>query len=65
VEQGEEIAITRRGVPVVRLVPTGASGDTASENGRRVSEALARLHQLREGLSLKGDLRAFTREGLA
>lgn len=65
VEQGEEIAITRRGVPVVRLVPTEASGDHASERSRQVSAALKRLHQLRETLALEGDLRAIAREGLA
>lgn len=65
VEQGEEIAITRRGVPVVRLVPTAACGDAASERGRLVREALSCLHQLREGLTLEGDLRAIAREGLA
>ena len=40
VEQGEEIAITRRGVPVVRLVPD--PGDRAGRAGRheRVGAAL-------------------------
>jgi len=64
VERGEEIAITRRGVPVVRLVPTVACGDAEFERGRQVSEALARLRQLREGLALEGNLRAIAREGL-
>jgi len=64
VEQGDEIAITRRGVPVVRLVPTGASGEAASERDRKVSTALNRLQQLRGGLTLEGDLRAIAREGL-
>ena len=58
VEQGEEITITRRGVPEALLVPTGASGEAASERGRKVSTALNRLQQQREGLTLDGDLRA-------
>jgi prevent-host-death family protein len=64
VEQGEEIAITRRGVTVARLVPTAASGEAASERRRQVSAALARLQQLRQGLALEGDLRAIARQGL-
>ena len=64
VEQGEEIAITRRGVPVVRLVPD--SGDRAGRAGRheRVGAALERLHHLRSGVVLEGDLRLIAREGL-
>lgn len=64
VELGEEIAITRRGVPVVRLVPTEASGEAASARRRQVSAALARLQQLRGDLALEGDLRTIAREGL-
>ena len=60
----EAIAITRRGVPVVRLVPTEASGESASERRRQVREAVTRLQQLRENLVLEGDLRAIAREGL-
>ncbi len=64
VEQGEEIAITRRGVPVVRLVPD--FGHRHGRAGRReqVAEALERLQQLRTGSLLEGDLRVIAREGL-
>jgi prevent-host-death family protein len=64
VEQGEEIAITRRGVPVVRLVPD--AGDRIRGAGRheRVALALERLQQLRSGVVLEGDLRLIAREGL-
>lgn len=64
VEQGEEIAITRRGVPVVRLVPD--SGDRDGRAGRReqVAMALERLQQLRAGSLLEGDLRLIARAGL-
>jgi len=64
VEQGEEIAITRRGVPVVRLVPE--SGERNGPAGRqgRVALALERLQQLRSGVVLEGDLRLIAGEGL-
>ena len=64
VEQGEEIAITRRGVPVARLVPD--FGDRQGREGRRaqVAVALERLQQLRAGSLLEGDLRVIAREGL-
>ena len=64
VEQGEEIAITRRGVPVARLVPD--FWDRHGRAGRReqVAEALERLQQLRAGSLLEGDLRVIAREGL-
>jgi prevent-host-death family protein len=64
VEQGEEIAITRRGVPVARLVPD--FGDRQGRDGRRaqVAVALERLQQLRAGSLLEGNLRVIAREGL-
>ncbi len=64
VEQGEEIAITRRGVPVVRLVPE--SGERNGPAGRleRGALALERLQRLRSGVVLEGDLRLIGREGL-
>ncbi len=49
VEQGEEVLITRRGIPVARLVP-------AEEADRRdVADAIRELRSIREGVSL-GDL---------
>jgi prevent-host-death family protein len=64
VEQGEEIAITRRGVPVARLVPD--FGHRHGRAGRRaqVAVVLERLQQLRAGSLLEGDLRVIAREGL-
>ena len=64
VEQGEEIAITRRGVPVARLVPD--FGHRHGRAGRRaqVAVALERLQQLRAGSLLEGNLRLIAREGL-
>ena len=64
VERGEEIAITRRGVPVVRLVPEQGAGEGMAERRERVEAALGRLRQLGEGAALLGDLKAMAREGL-
>lgn len=64
VEQGEEIAITRRGLPVAWLVPDPQRQADSEERARRVSQALERLQALRAELSLEGDLRAIAREGL-
>jgi prevent-host-death family protein len=64
VEQGEEIAITRRGVPVVRLVPDPGERDPVAGRRERVALALERLQQLRTGVVLEGDLGLIAREGL-
>lgn len=63
-EQGEEIAITRRGVPVVRLVPDPGRNEGRAERPKRVAAALERLRQLQAGVVLEGDLRVIAREGL-
>lgn len=47
VEGGEEIAITRRGKVVARLVPP-----EPHEVGRRARDAVASLRKAREGVSL-------------
>lgn len=65
VEQGEAITITRRGVPVVRLVPDQQRGAAAANRDEQVSAALSTLQGLRAELVLGGDLRAIAREGLA
>ena len=49
VEAGEEIAITRRGKVVARLVP--ALPDDA---GQRARDAIAALREARQGVSLGG-----------
>jgi prevent-host-death family protein len=64
VAQGEEVTISRRGVPVARLVPLAAREGATTERLQRVQAAVERLLQLREGLVLEGDLRAIAREGL-
>ena len=47
VEAGEEIAITRRGKVVARLVPPAPE-----EADQRARDAIANLHASREGVSL-------------
>jgi prevent-host-death family protein len=64
VEQGEEIAITRQGLPVARLVPDPQRQANSEERAQRVSLALKRLQAVRAGLSLEGDLCAIARQGL-
>jgi prevent-host-death family protein len=64
VERGEEIAITRRGVPVARLVPDQEASEGMAGRRERVEAALGRLRQLGEGAVLVGDLKALAREGL-
>ena len=64
VERGEEIAISRRGMPVVRLVPDPGDRDPVAGRRERVALALERLQQLRTGVVLEGDLGLIAREGL-
>lgn len=63
VEAGEEIAVTRRGKPVVRLVAVDAADASAQRD--RVADAFRQLDLLRRGVHLEGDLKAIAREGLA
>lgn len=62
VEAGEEIAVTRRGKPVVRLVAAEAVDVEAQR--ARVEEAFRRLGQIRSQVQLEGDLKTIAREGL-
>lgn len=63
-EQGEEIAITRRGVPVARLVPERTSDQALNNRREQVDTALSRLRLLGADVVLEGDLRAIARQGL-
>jgi prevent-host-death family protein len=64
VEHGDQITITRRGVPVARLVAEQGEEIEASGQRQRVASALERLRQIRSGLVLEGDLKAVARAGL-
>jgi prevent-host-death family protein len=61
-EQGDTITITRRGVPVARLVAEQTV--PAVDVAQRTRAALARLQALRTNLTLDGDLKALARAGL-
>lgn len=62
VELGEEIAVTRHGKPVARLI--AAQPFDAQAQKARVREALDRLAELRRSVVLEGDLKQIAREGL-
>lgn len=62
VEAGEDISVTRRGKPVARLVAARPASVKAQR--ARVAEVFRRLSDLRQGLTLEGDLKAIAREGL-
>ena len=62
-EAGETITITLRGKPVARLVQ--CEGESASMQKQQVAQAFSRLAQLRQSITLEGDLKALARQGLA
>lgn len=64
VERGEEVAITRRGVSVARLIAVQRPDSDDEAQRARVVEAFSRLRQIRARLSLEGELKAMAREGL-
>ena len=57
VEAGEEIAVTRRGKPVVRLVAADPI-DTALQRVE-VADVFSQLRELRRTVSPEGDLKAY------
>lgn len=64
VEHGDQVTITRRGVPVARLVAETALATDEAGQRQRVASALERLRRIRSGLALEGDLKAIARDGL-
>lgn len=62
VEAGEEIAITRRGTQVARLVAAVATDPARHRTD--VDEAFGRLRELRQKTRLDGDLKSLARQGL-
>lgn len=64
VEHGDQVTITRRGVPVARLVAEAADAADGSRQRQRIAAALERLRQIRSGLVLEGDLKLVARTGL-
>jgi len=60
-EGGEDVAITKRGKPMVRLVPIT---ETVQDRQTEVAEIFQRLRLLSRGMRLEGNLKAIAREGL-
>jgi len=63
-ERGDEIAITRRGVAVARLVAIGREGEAGASRAAAVQTTFARLKEIRKRLTLEGDLERIARAGL-
>lgn len=66
VGQGEQVTITRRGVPVARLVAAGPNAgvrSAAQQQRMRVRRALADLRQRRRGVTLDLPLREAIEHG--
>lgn len=64
VEHGDQVTITRRGVPVARLVAEPSGGMAPADRRQQVAAALGRLRQIRGGVVLEGDMKAMARDGL-
>jgi prevent-host-death family protein len=64
VEHGEEISITRRGVPVARLVAEVEPSVNTAAQRQRTATALSQLQQIGAGISLEGNLKSIARAGL-
>lgn len=63
-QQGEEITITRHGVPVARLVPLAApAASAAAAQRRQVAAAFQALAALRRGVTLDVPLREAIEQG--
>ena len=63
VERGEQITITRRGLPVARLVGVIAAKRGASSQRQQVGATIASLREQRKGVVLEGDVRDLISEG--
>lgn len=63
VEQGEQVTITRRGVPVARLISAAAVRRSATSQRQQVAATIANLREMRRGIVLEGNLRDLIAEG--
>jgi prevent-host-death family protein len=63
VENGGQITITRRGVPIARLVSATAPKRAAISQRQQVGATFERLKALREGVALKGKIKDIAAEG--
>lgn len=63
VEQGEQVTITRRGLPIARLISAAPVKRAAPSQRLQVAAVFAKLKAVRSGLRLDGDLKAIISEG--
>ncbi len=63
VERGETIAVTKRGKPVIQMVPFSA-GASDRQQRKAVQQTFDRLRELRKLVVLEGDIKSMGREGL-
>ena len=64
VERGEQVTITRRGLPIARLVNVVATKRCgASSQRQQVGLTIASLREQRKGVVLEGDLRELIADG--
>lgn len=63
VDAGEEIAVTRYGKPVARLVAAKQNARPKAQRAK-VRRVFQQLRALRRGVRLEGDLKAAARRGL-
>ena len=64
VEQGEQVTITRRGVPVARLVAVaGARRSAVNQQRQQVDSTIAALREERKGVVLEGQVRDLIADG--
>lgn len=64
VEQGAQVTITRRGLPIARLVSASAAKRSGASSQRQlVSATIASLREQRKGVVLEGELRALIADG--
>ncbi len=63
-QRGEEVTITRHGVPVARLVPPATvAGDVAANQRQAVAAVFESLAALRQGVTLDMPLREAVEQG--
>lgn len=64
VERGEQFTITRRGLPIARLVSASAAKrGGASSQRQQVAATIVSLREQRQGVVLDGDLRELIADG--
>jgi prevent-host-death family protein len=63
VEQGEQIIITRRGVPIARLVGAVAARRGAASQRQQVAAIFDKLKAQRQGVVLEGNPKDWIAEG--